>query len=132
MPGPVWLYNGRLMPPGSQAQADKPHPEAWPRSQMGGIDMTEYSFTELDHPVSKLTRVNARGGEWKSRIELWIEDVRGCRPIPDPKATAAILKEARELGGYLQIQFHRTETNGRRFSFKRLAAGTKEDPVVID
>lgn len=98
-----------------------------------GIDRTEYSFAELDHPVSKLSRVNARAGreEWRRRIELWVEDVEKYLPIPDPKVRAAIAEEMKGLGAYFQIQVHKTIKDGRAFSFKKLARGTKEDPVIV-
>ncbi|KAL8797049.1 MAG: hypothetical protein Q9195_000820 [Heterodermia aff. obscurata] len=117
-------HHGRMKPPGSQAQADKPHPEAWQRAQMG-IDRSEYSSAEPDHPDSKLSRVNAKGEEWRSRIELWIEEV----PIPDAKVRAAMLKEMSGLG-----EVHRKPKktmNGLNLSLKGLAAGTREDPVII-
>ena len=96
-----------------------------------GIGRTEYSFAELDHPVTKSSRVNAKGEAWRSRIELWVEDVQKYLPIPDPKVRAAIEKQMSGLGAYYQIQIHRTMKDGRAFSFKKLAAGTREDPVIM-
>ena len=122
------------MPPGSQAQADVPHPGAWHRSQMAS-NRTVYSFAEPDHPVSKLTRLHEKGEAWKNRIELWIEDVEAYWPIADAKVTAAMLKEVRELGDYFQNQLHpndSVEKDGGRFPIRKVAAGTKEDPIVVD
>ena len=101
----MWLYNGRLMPPGSQTQHDKAHPEAWHRRQMG-IGRTEYSSAESDYPVSKLTGANAKGDGWRSRTELWIEDIERYWPVVDSKMTAMILKEMRD-----HIQLHSTESS---------------------
>ena len=110
------------MPSGSQAQAGKPRPEAWRPSRIG-IDRSEYSFAELDHPDSKLARVKARGEVWRRRIESWTEDVQKYWPIPDRKVEAAISKEMGGLGVSYQIRFHRTiQKNG---------LGTKEDPVIV-
>ena len=96
-----------------------------------GMGGTEYSFAELDHPVTKSSRVNAKGEAWRSRIELWVQDVIKNLPNPDPKVRAAIEKQMSGLGPIYQIQVHRKLKNGRAFSFKKLESGTKEDPVIM-
>ena len=77
---PVWIYNGRraLMPPGSQSHADEPHPQSWPRLEIG-IAETVYSFSEVDHPLSRQARAATVGKTLSRRIEGWLEDVEKWR-----------------------------------------------------
>ncbi|KAG7006991.1 hypothetical protein G7Y79_00012g033270 [Physcia stellaris] len=157
---PVWIYNGgrALMPPGSQSHADEPHPQSWPRLEIG-ITETVYSFSEVDHPLSRQARAATvgmhdlgkeqlpivHGSEEANKAVLerwnWVGADQG-RPSALLKVIkAAELYSIRNPPGVLEnngeqqraaLWRQQTLTGSRSQTGRALGAGTVGDPMMID
>ena len=93
---PLWTYvrPRGLQPPGCQASADKPHPQAWEPWELNqrlGAERRaraiflglEYCEKEPDHPVFAKKVLTGPREEWRRRMEAWVDDVAKWKKIED-------------------------------------------------